>query len=179
MKKVLIGILLLVLTAGCAKAPLTEQPARPGANFPTAAPETLPLCFPEDLSTSSNHSRENGTIVLGVTLTNKSNAICTLANPPVVNLLEASQIPIDVHPQELTAGEVPPALVALPTGESVILSLIWQNYCLTPLTGALTLRLGLAGGKSLDVKMDLPKAPACPPGQQNAALLVAPYSYPP
>ena len=179
MKRLLAIALLVILSTGCSRSAPTPPPTEPAANFPTPAPESLPLCSPADLNTSANHSGEDGTIVLGVTLINKSKSYCALANPPAVSLLEAEKVPIDLHPQELTAEQIPPALVTLPPGESVILSLVWQNYCLTKLEGGLTLRLALAKDQNLDVKMDIPPAPKCASGQVSAALLVAPYSYPP
>ena len=94
MKRLLAIALLVILSTGCSRSAPTPPPTEPAANFPTPAPESLPLCSPADLNTSANHSGEDGTIVLGVTLINKSKSFCALANPPAVSLLEAEKIPI-------------------------------------------------------------------------------------
>lgn len=181
MKRFPLIFLLVILVAGCNRAASSPPATQPALNFPTPNPSSLPPCLTTDLATSANFNIENGDIVMGVTLTNKSKNRCTLSNPPQVSLLEGGKIPLDLKSEVLEANQTPaaPTLLQLQSGDSAIASVNWHNYCQAQPADGLSLRLTLADGQNLDVKLDLPSKPNCAAGQQVSTLLVVPYSYPP
>lgn len=180
-RKLLLFSLLIFLLAACTR-PASDSPATPlPLNFPSPAPGSTPLCQPADLDVSSNSIGATGALMLGITLTNKSKNPCTLSNPPQVTLLDNSNKPLDIQISSAPADQTPPAptQAQIAGGESVILSLVWHNYCQTLPQDSLTVRLALSTGQNLDVAMKLLSEPRCDAKNESSTLIVSPYSYPP
>ena len=72
-----------------------------------------------------------------------------------------------------------PALVALGNKDSVIVSLVWSNYCLPIPGGMLNIRLTLADDKYIEVPLKLPGEPGCDSKEKPSMVIIAPYSNPP
>ncbi|MCX6082974.1 MAG: DUF4232 domain-containing protein [Chloroflexi bacterium] len=181
MKKLLLIFLLSTLMVACNRAASSPPATQPAVNFPTIAPESLPICQPSDLQTSSNSNNADGAIILGVTLTNKTKNICTLANPPLASLLDEQKKLIDLKDIYQSQIQTPPApaLVALEPGESVIGTLIWSNYCQLPPAKSQILRLELGKGRTLDIEITTLATPVCADKNRASTINVGPYSIPP
>jgi hypothetical protein len=181
MKRLLMILLLTTLITACSRAasspPLTEPPL----NFPTLSPGALPLCQPSDLETSSNFNKTTDTIILGVTLTNKTKNLCTLSNPPQTTLIDARNKPLDLQIVDTSPSQTPPApaLMQLAPNSSAIVTLVWRNFCQIPPAASLILRLELAKDQNLDVEMKMLAEPACDTKNEPSTIIVAPYSVPP
>lgn len=120
--------------------------------------------------------------MLGITLTNQSKNPCALSNPAQITLLDSDNKPLKVQVSIIPADtQTPPASAQteIASGESVILSLVWRNYC-QPLTkDSLTIRLALSAEQNVDVIMKLLSEPRCDAKNEPSTLTIAPYSYPP
>ena len=169
------------MITACNRAASASQPTQPVANFPTIAPNRLPLCKTSELQISSNSNATDGSVILGVTLTNKSQGLCTLSNPPIVNLVDTNQKAIDVkNILTLPAQAQPaPAFVQLAPGESVIASLIWDNYCQNPAIKIENLLLTIGKDQTLKIEMNILTIPRCDAKKEPSTFKVGPYSVPP
>ncbi|HEY3310141.1 MAG TPA: DUF4232 domain-containing protein [Anaerolineales bacterium] len=181
MKRLALILFLLIFTAGCSFAGGQPSATEPALNFPDLSPTSISRCTPVDLQTSSNFTNADGSIILGVSLINNTKKPCTLSNPPLASLLDADKKQLDLQMLEISPEQTPPAaaLMKLTPGESAIVTLIWQNYCLEKVAGDLVLRLELAKDQYLDVGMDVPLRPKCSSKTEPSTMTVAPYSYPP
>lgn len=186
MKSIFAIALVIVLCTACSQAATsaattTPVPSQPAANFPTLAPETVPLCQVADLETSTNSSGASDLVALGVTLTNISKSTCKLTNPPQAILLSdgTQTMHLDVH--KIDPKQTPPApeFVQLAPASSVIASMLWQNFCQETKTGDFVLRLDLSGEQFLNVSLKLPVIPDCLDKNQPSSMIVTPYSIPP
>ena len=76
MKKLalLVFLVIFIITA-CGNNDSKPLPTQPAANFPTLAPDTLPLCQSSDLDESSNADSSANKVVMGMTLINKTQHI--------------------------------------------------------------------------------------------------------
>lgn len=181
MRRLVLLSLSIFLLSGCTRAASAPPPTEPALNFPTANPAGTPLCQPADLKTSSNFNDAGGEIVLGVTLTNQSKNPCALSNPPQPSLIDANSQPLDVQISALPSDQTPPAaaFMQLAPGESVIMTLVWRNFCQTLPGDSLIIRLNLADEKNLEIFINLLKVPNCEVKTDPSTALVATYSYPP
>jgi hypothetical protein len=181
MRRLLIFLLLSILAAACNGAASSTHPSEPALNFPTLAPDSLPLCRTPDLDFSSNSNQTTDGLVMGITLTNNTKQICTLSNPPQIKLLDENKNPIDLHALDASPAQTPPvpALMQLAPGENAILTLIWQNYCQKAPLESAYLRLALSNGQILDVDIKIGAAPDCTAANKPSTILVVPYSAPP
>jgi len=181
MKRMLLIFLMTTLTVACTRAASSAAPKEPALNFPSPVPGNIPLCQAAELQTSSNSLEESGAVTLGVTLTNQSKNPCTLSNPPQVRLLNASGQDLKVETAVSPAVQTPPAanIILLAPAESVIMSLIWRNFCQTLPIESLILNLTLSEKQALEVKMQTPGKPGCDTPGQASSLTIAPYSSPP
>lgn len=119
--------------------------------------------------------------MLGLTLTNQTKNPCALANPPQVTLLDASRQPLELQTLDMAPVQMLPAPLEmqLAPGESVIISLIWRNYCQPFLADSLVIRLALSDQFKLDTSTKISTGPNCDAKNESSTLTVAPYSYPP
>ena len=181
MKRMLLILLITSLTVACTRAASSSAPTEPALNFPSPVPGNIPLCQAAELQTSSNSLEASGAVTLGVTLTNQSKNPCTLSNPPQVSLLNGSGEDLKVETTVSLAVQTPPApnIILLAPAESVIMSLIWRNFCQTLPTDSLILRLTLSEKQALEVKMQTTNKPGCDTSGQASNLTIAPYSSPP
>jgi hypothetical protein len=181
MKRMLLIFLMTTLTVACTRAASNPAPTEPALNFPSPVPGNIPLCQAAELQTSSNSLEASGTVTLGVTLTNQSKNPCTLSNPPQVSLLDGNGEDLKLGTAVSPAVQTPPApnIILLAPAESVIMTLIWRNFCQTLPTDSLILHLALSEKQVLDVKMQTPGKPGCDTPDQASSLKIAPYSSPP
>jgi len=168
---------LAACTPGTDKLPSTQA----ALDIPTQSVVSMPVCGPADLLTSASSNGATGAIMLGLTLTNKSGNLCTLANPPQVKLLDANDQPIEAQTSPSLAVMTPPApeLLALAPRDNVIVSMVWRNYCQLMPGDMLTIRLTLAPNENVDIAMKLPAEPRCDNMTEPSTVTIAPYSYPP
>jgi hypothetical protein len=136
------------------------------------------LCGAADLQTSSNTHKDDSGVTLGVTLINTSTSPCSLQNLPQVTLLDADR-PLDVQLVQAGEGGTPVAVLPISPGESVILILVWRNYCGEALKDGPSVRLALPAGESLTIQADASAVPRCEATNDPSTLTVNPYSYPP
>jgi hypothetical protein len=80
---------------------------------------------------------------------------------------------------ETIPAEGDSASLNIAPGESVILVVLWQNYCAKSPTSDLTLRLTMRDGQTLDVALGSLTIPDCSDSKSPSMLTVNPYSYPP
>lgn len=188
MKRLLMILLLTMLSPACSRAASLPPPTQPALDFPIVTSSPVAQCQTSDLKTSSNFAETGGAIVLGVTLTNVSKNPCELTNPPQASVVElplrvvdASGKDLDLQILAIPAAQTPPApaLIQLAPGESVIVSLVWRNYCQALPAEGLGLRLQLAPAQVLEVELDVVAAPRCDSKSEPSTLSVAPYSFPP
>ena len=178
---ILLVLLILIFTTACGHSDSSPLPTQPAANFPTLAPDTLPLCQLTDLDTSSNADNAPNKVVMGMTLTNKSQHICILSNPPKASLLDKNKKPLELQTLNLSAALNPqaPALLQLTPGGIVIFTLAWQNYCQPAAMQELTLRLVLSNGQNLDDILNISATPACTDKNKPSTIAIGPFSAPP
>ena len=181
LKHSLLVLLLLVFISGCSQSDSSPLPTQPAVNFPTLAPDTLPICQTGDLDISSNADSGPDKVVMGMTLSNKSQHICTLSNPPKASLLDK-----DKNPFKLQTTTNPsqsdlkvPAVREVSPEEIVIFALTWENYCQPGSIQNLTLRLTLDDGQNLDESIQIVNAPACKDKSKPSALVISSFSSPP
>jgi hypothetical protein len=181
MKKRTFILLLILLTSACSRAASSTQPTEPALNFPTISPDNIALCTSADLATSANSNGTPESIAMGVTLTNQSKNICMLLNPPQISLFNADDKPIVLTTRDILAVQTPPApaMIQLAPSQSVIISMIWQNYCQPVKTNDLIMHLNLAEDQHVEVKMKLQTMPGCQDQASLSLLSIAPYSIPP
>jgi hypothetical protein len=149
--------------------------AQPTETFAPTIPPDSPFCCPADLKTSfaSNGATEN--ILLGVGLKNISSNPCYLQAWPQVLLVDQQGRPLDVDYGYFNLGagdatsaateqahESTTAKVGLWPGWIVWLNLIWQNWCGTPVSGGVVLRLTLINNAGVvDVPTDVQTGGTC------------------
>ncbi len=177
----LITLLTITLTTACTRAASNSPPTELPINFPSPAPGSTPLCQPADLQTSSNSIETGEALLIGLTLTNQTKNPCALTNPPQVALLAGANQPLQTQLTAMSASQTPPAPaeLQLAPGESVIISLVWNNYCQPLPNDHLSIRLALSATQNLDVATRILAAPRCDAKNAPSLLKVAPYSYPP
>jgi len=173
MKRTFLTLLIVLLTAACTRLGSTPQPAA----SPTGA---LRLCAAADLQTSSSSNAATGAIQLGVTLINISKSPCVLVEPPQV-ALNGKSAPLDVQIIDAAADQTPPAPagVSIAPGNSVIIILVWRNYCGAALTDGPVIHITITTDQALDVRAGLDAVPRCDAAGAPSTLTVQPYSYPP
>ena len=182
MKKLalLVFLVIFIITA-CGNNDSKPLPTQPAANFPTLAPDTLPLCQSSDLDESSNADSSANKVVMGMTLINKTQHICTLSNPPKASLLDKDKKPLQLrtalNPSQPDSKV--PALLQLSPGEIVIFALTWENFCQPGSIKNLTLRLTLDDGKNLDESIQIGDAPSCKDKSRPSDILIGAFSSPP
>jgi hypothetical protein len=182
MKRMLLIFLISALTAACTRSASSPVPTEPALNFPSPVPGSIPVCQASNLQTSSNSLGASGAITMGVTLTNQSKNPCTLSNPPQVRLLNANGEALKVESTVSPAVQTPAAqsIILLAPTESVILSLVWRNFCQTLPSESVILHLELSEKQELEIKMQMPSAePQCDASDQTSSLTITPYSFPP
>ena len=181
MKRMLLILILSVIITACSRAASSSQPTQPAANFPTVAPDELPLCKSTDLQTSSNSNPADGAIILGVTLTNSSKNLCTLSNPPIASLVDEGNKTIEIKNVVTLPAQAKPAsaLIQLGPGDSVIGTLIWRNYCQNPDIKIRKLLLNLGKDQILTIEMKIQTIPRCDAKNEPSTINVGPYSVPP
>jgi hypothetical protein len=98
-----------------------------------------------------------------------------------VRLLSGTGDDLKVGTVVSPAVQTPPApnIILLAPAESVIMSLIWRNFCQTLPIESLILNLTLSEKQVLEVKMQTPGKPGCDTPDQASSLTIAPYSFPP
>jgi hypothetical protein len=172
---------LLFLLSACTRPASDSPPTELPLNFPSPAPGSTPLCQPADLQTSSNSNASADGVVLGLTLTNQTKNPCALANPPQVTLLDDSRQPLELQTLGMAPVQTPPAPleIQLAPGESVIVSLIWRNYCQPLPERSLTIHLRLSETLKVESLTKLLAEPRCAAETEPSTLAIAPYSYPP
>jgi len=150
-------------------------------NFPEISTDSIPLCKPSDLETSSNYNEVQGKVLLGITLINKSKSPCTLANPPQVSLLDKERKSLGITSIKSTFVQTPvaPRLVTIAPDESEIVSLIWQNYCQPPSGDDFIIQFVFAQNQTLDVTMKVLASPGCTAKDEPSTVTISPYSVPP
>jgi hypothetical protein len=166
-------ITLLLLSTGCTRPVSTALPD----SSPTVG---TALCAASDLGTSSNSNGASGDVQIGVTLVNNSKSACLVIGPPQVTLLAGGHA-LDVQVIQTPPNQTPPAPAALTIapGNSVIVILLWQNYCGPPPPDGVTVHLALTTDQALDIPLGIQGAPLCGSQGQPSTLTVAPYSFPP
>jgi hypothetical protein len=139
-------------------ATMTAQPTEtPVPPSPTITSDS-PSCRPEDLKTDtiSGPPATGGQFIFGAVLTNISATPCFLQAWPQVLLMDRQDQPLDVDYNyfDASAGDAAAAAtrqvqesattkIGLSPGWSVMLSLIWRNWCGTPVSGGAVIRLTL------------------------------------
>ena len=180
-KRSLSILILIIFLSGCSQSDSSPLPTQPAANFPTLAPDTLPICQTGDLDVSSNADSGSDKVVMGMTLSNKSQHICTLSNPPKASLLDKDKKPLQLrtalNPSQPDSKV--PALLQLSPGEIVIFALTWENFCQPGSIKNLTLRLTLDDGKNLDESIQIGDAPSCKDKSRPSDILIGAFSSPP
>ncbi len=180
MKQILIVLIIATIISACSRANSLPAPTEPAVNFPTISPSSLPLCKSNDLKNSSNSNEGSGTVVMGLTLTNITKHQCVLLNPPQVTLLDTnrSKIKLQLDANALLTQVNPiPAMIVIGPTESVIVTIIWKNYCKTQ--PAHILRLEIDKDKFLEVEYKSLSLPKCLVKDEPSTISVVPYSYPP
>lgn len=169
---------MMILTA--CNATGTATPENPARNFPTADPNSIALCKPADLKTSSNHTPTNGSITIGISLTNQTKAPCSLVNPPQISLISENKAwsPEIINDQK-TITPTLPGLISLSSGESVIISILWQNYCISAATTDLPFELKLSENEGIKINISTSAAPSCVDKKAPNEIIILPYSFPP
>lgn len=173
MKRLTLFALILLLSSAC-----TREASGPALEAsPTSGTR---LCAALDLQTSSNSNGATGAIQIGVTLVNASKSPCIVIGPPPVSLLKAGR-PLGVQIVQTPADQTPPAPAALnlAPGNSLIVILVWRNYCAAPLAGGPSIHLALTMDQALDIPVDAQAVPPCDAPGQPSTLTVNPYSFPP
>jgi hypothetical protein len=181
MRKIIIFIVISVLISACVQSTSTPQPTQPAPDFPTPVVESMPACLPMDLLTSASSVDANGSIMIGMTVTNKSGKNCSLANPPDVVLVDVGDKVIDGNYIPSSVAQTPPAptLLGLAPSDSAIVTVVWSNYCKQVPGNKLIIRLSLAPEKIINVALNLSGLPHCDNSTASSNILVAPYSNPP
>lgn len=174
MKQFTCLLMLALFTSACVLPASTAQPYK-GQN-PFTPEAAAHICAIADLQTSSS-AQENadGNITLGVTLINGAENICNLPPQPQISLLDGAQ-PLEI---KLVQADSESASVNISPSGSVILIVLWQNYCGKAPKNDLTLRLTIQNGETLDVAFDSSATPTCQNADNPSTLTVNPYSYPP
>jgi hypothetical protein len=181
MRRIIIFLFISLLSSACTRTASEALPTEPALDFPTPSVDALPACTSPDLLTSASSNEAGDAITLGVTFTNKSGNLCTLANPPEIVLLDANDRPIKARINQLPNEMTPPApaVFVLAPNDSVIASLVWQNYCQVLPGSMLSIQLTLTKNKTVNVAVKLSTEPHCNNKNEPSTLMVAPYSNPP
>jgi hypothetical protein len=181
LRKILPFCLSLFLLSACLRPASDLPPTPPPLDFPSPAPGTTPLCLLGDLKTSSNSIDTGEALLLGLTLTNQTKNPCALTNPPQLGLQTGNGQPLEIQAAAMTPVQTPPAPVEviLAPGESVIVSLTWQNYCQPLPKNGLTLQLTLSEQTELKTAIQIGAGPRCDAKDKPSTLTITPYSYPP
>ncbi|MEI7847532.1 MAG: DUF4232 domain-containing protein [Chloroflexota bacterium] len=180
MKRILLVLIIATFITACSSANSLPAPTEPAVNFPTISPSSLPLCKSDDLKSSSNSNEGSGAVVIGLTLTNIKKHQCVLLNPPQATLLDTNRSKIKLQLDEkalLTQVNPNPAMIVIGPTESVIVTIIWKNYCKTQPVNIV--RLEIDKDKFVEVEYKSLSLPSCLAKDEPSTISVIPYSYPP
>ncbi len=129
--------------------------AMPTLTSTPAIPPNSPLCTPGDLKTAFSTNVAMQSILLGVSLTNTSHSPCYMQAWPQVILVDGQGNPLnleygyfDFHNDASTAAteearEATAAKAGLWPGWTARFTLMWGNWCGTPITSGVVIRLTL------------------------------------
>jgi hypothetical protein len=151
-------------SVGSQKIP--EQVAVTAVNPPsiTTVPPALSsmagLCRPSDVQVEYAGSEVHDTVVaLGIVLTNTAAVPCLVLFWPHVRLADAAGKPLDIVydlPQEASSH----TFLLVEPGQAVGFAFGWQNWCLPPAAGGVTIQLSLT--ETTTVPIDVATAGAGP-----------------
>ncbi len=161
-------------------ATMSAQPSN--TPIPTIPPDS-PFCQPADLKTSFGSNAATQQILLGARLMNISGTPCFLQAWPQVLLVDQQGKPLDVDYDyfDVSAGDAASAAteqaqesatarIGLWPGWSVWLNLAWANWCGSPVSGGVVIRLTLINNAGvINIPTDIQAGGACnAPGYQSS-----------
>jgi len=125
---------------------IDATPPPPPTPEPSPDPRLLPACTSSDLVLmASGWEGATGSLAGGASVTNLGSNPCTVAGKPGVDLLDSRGTII----ARGAAPEASPgsALVVLPTGAGADVITVWSNWCDSPPSGPLRIRVSLPMGR--------------------------------
>ncbi len=158
---------------------MTSQPSE--TPLPTI-PADAPFCHPVDLQSSFGSNAATQQILLSAGLTNTSTNPCFLQVWPQVLLVDRKSQPLKVSYGYFDIGignagsaatqraqEYATAKVGLWPGWSVWENLIWQNWCVPPVSGGVVIRLTFSNNTgAINIPTDIQAGGPCnAPGQPS------------
>jgi hypothetical protein len=166
--------------------------AAPTDTFTPTFPVPSRLCGSADLKTVSRSMGATGKIMVGAGLTNISTTPCLIQTWPQVRLvdgsgrlLDADYSYYDMHGDAAETGATEQAQVGatattgLLPGQEAWINLIWDNWCLPPVSGGVYLRLKLmAGAGTIEILSDVQGGGQCGdlPGTRST-IAITPFEY--
>jgi hypothetical protein len=168
----------LYITATATIAPSVTA-AQTIASLPSTPAQTNDpdRCQPSALQISSGANESAAHITIGITLRNTSQTACILSGLPQVALVDSNGNPLEIA-YAYAANARPNAILVRP-GETVVVSLQWANWCKPFPAGGIKIRLGLAGGETIEIESALPSAGACASSDQASTVTVSAFGYTP
>lgn len=180
----ILALILILLTSACDRSVSTAGPISGRNPFTPAA--AAHLCVAADLESSSNTIDATGSVVLGVTLVNRSKSPCVLAGAPQVTLTDNGQT-LDLQytesqPDQPSAPLETPssqARLTVAPGESAVFILVWGNYCGETPKDSPVIHLALPESASLEIQTGVSSVPHCDAPNNRSTAAISSYSYPP
>jgi Protein of unknown function (DUF4232) len=181
-----VGLALVVVAGGAfaglrtlGSSPTVVLPAGPNSTASQQSGATVAACTSARLRAVGSFEGAAGSREGGVTLTNFSDATCTLTGTPAITLLNQNLKPIT---SDVTFSSGPPGwkvdgtgkpagwpVVTLHPGDAALVRIRWSNWCPQGRPAPLW-RVGTPGGGSVDVANgfdELPPPPCNGPGMPS------------